>query len=298
MVYTGGFLMDEKDWLILETLYNEKNITRAAEQLYITQPALTYRLQALEQEFETKIVTRGKKGIEFTIEGEYVYHYSQKMQLEFKKVKEKIQNVHDEIQGTLRLAVSGSFAYYPLPSLLKDFLSLHPNLEINLISGGSKDVVHLVDKEDVHIGIIRGDHFWAESKHIISEEPLVIASKQKITLEQLPYMPRILYSIDYSLEQTIDNWWNSYFKKPPRITMKVNQMETCKRMVSQGLGYAIFPSLAIIEDEDLFQLKLVSPENNIILRKTALIYKDSSVQLKAVKAFVDFIIFKMDTLKY
>lgn len=290
--------MNEKDWVILEALYKEKNITRAAEQLYITQPALTYRLQALEQEFETKIVTRGKKGIEFTIEGEYVYRYAQKMNLEWRKVKEKIKNVHDEIQGTLRLAVSGSFANYPLPSLLKDFLSLHPNLEINLISGGSKEVVHLVDKQEVHIGIIRGDHFWAESKHTINEEPLIIASKQKITLEQLPHMPRIVYSIDYNLEQTIDNWWNSYFKKPSHITMKVNQMETCKRMVSQGLGYAIFPSLAIIEDEDLFQLKLVDHDNKVIMRKTALIYKDASIQMKAIKAFVDFIIFKMDTLKY
>ena len=80
--------------------------------------------------------------------------------------------------------------------------------------------------------------------------------------------------------------------------MKVNQMETCKKLVSQGLGYAIFPSLAIIEDEDLFQLKLVGPDNKPIMRKTALIYKDLSTHMKAVGAFVDFIIFKMDTLKY
>lgn len=290
--------MDERDWLILKALNSEKNITRAAELLYITQPALTYRLQALEQEFETKIVNRGKKGIEFTIEGEYVYRYAEKMNLEFRKVKEKLQNIDNEIKGTLRLAVSGSFANYPLPSLLKEFLSLHPNLEVNLISGWSKDVVHLVNKQEVHIGIIRGDHFWAESKHIINEEPLIIASKQKLTLEQLPHMSRIVYNVDYSLEQTIDNWWNHCFKKPSHITMKVNTMETCKKMVSQGLGYAIFPSLAIIEDEDLFKLKLVGPDNKTIMRKTALIYKDASIHAKAVKAFVDFIIFKMGSFKY
>lgn len=290
--------MDERDWLILKALYSEKNITRAAEQLYITQPALTYRLQALEQEFETKIVNRGKKGIEFTVEGEYVYRYAEKMNIEIRKVKEKIQNIDGEIKGTLRLAVSGSFANYPLPSLLKEFLSLHPNLEINLITGGSKNIVQLVNKQEVHIGIIRGDHYWEEAKHIINEEPLVIASKQKLTIDQLPYMSRIVYNVDYSLEQTIDNWWNHYFKKPSHITMKVNQMETCKKLVSQGLGYAIFPSLAIIEDEDLFQLKLVGPDNKPIMRKTALIYKDLSTHMKAVGAFVDFIIFKMDTLKY
>ena len=59
-----GFAIKQKDWLIIKTLYEEKNITKTAEKLYITQPALTYRLQAIEQEFGVKIVNRGKKGVE------------------------------------------------------------------------------------------------------------------------------------------------------------------------------------------------------------------------------------------
>ena len=285
--------MQEKDWLILKTLYEEKNITKAAERLYITQPALTYRLQALEQEFDAKIVNRGKKGIEFTIEGEYVYRYAEKMIVEFRNVKETLKNMDNKIQGKLRLAVSTSFAIYPLPMIIKDFLSLYPDVEVSLITGWSSEMVQLVNKEEAQIGIIRGEHHWSEAKKVISEEPLIVASKQKITLDQLPYLPRINYKTEYNLKQIINNWWDQHFTEPPLVTMDVNQLEICKNMVSQGLGYAIFPSLAIVEDADLYKLKLLNKDNTPIIRKTSIIYRDESMETAVIKAFIDFIQLKL-----
>lgn len=288
--------MQEKDWLILKTLYEEKNITKAAERLYITQPALTYRLQAIEQEFDAKIVIRGKKGIQFTIEGEHVYRYAEKMIVEFRNVKETLKNMDNKIQGKLRLAVSTSFAIHPLPMILKDFLSLYPDVEVNLITGWSSEMVQLVNKEEAHIGIIRGEHYWSEAKKVISEVPLIVASKQKITLDQLPYLPRINYKTEYNLQQIINNWWDQHFTEPPLVTMDVNQIEICKNMVSQGLGYAIFPSQAIVENEDIYKLKLQNKDETPIIRKTFMIYRYEAMQTSVIKAFINFLQVKMQNL--
>ena len=54
--------MDEKDWKMLVTIYEERNITKAARKLFISQPALTYRIKQLETEFKTNLIARGKKG--------------------------------------------------------------------------------------------------------------------------------------------------------------------------------------------------------------------------------------------
>ncbi|TSI09306.1 LysR family transcriptional regulator [Lysinibacillus sp. BW-2-10] len=288
--------MEEKDWIILKTLYEEKNITKTAEKLFITQPALTYRIQAIEQEFGVKIVNRGKKGVDFTFEGEYVYRYAEKMIIEFRKVKEKLKNMDNKVQGKLRIAVSSSFAYYPLPIILKDFLTLYPDVEVNLVTGWSSEIVQNVQKQEAHLGIIRGDHHWPEAKHIISEEPIFIASKQKITLDQLPYLPRINYETDNSLKLIIDNWWNEHFTSPPLITMDVNQVEICRKMVSQGLGYAIFPSLAFIDNEELYRMNLIDTNKNPIIRKTSIIYRNEAIESSVVKAFFDFIQIKLDYL--
>ena len=57
------------------------------------------------------------------------------MIIEFRKVKEKLKNMDNKVQGKLRIAVSSSFAYDPLPAILKDFLTLYPDVEVNLVTG-------------------------------------------------------------------------------------------------------------------------------------------------------------------
>ncbi|WP_309224997.1 LysR family transcriptional regulator [Paenibacillus sp. JMULE4] len=81
--------MDEKDFLLLKTLYTEKNISRTAEILYISQPAITYRIQNLEKYFNTPIISRGKKGVEFTAEGECLVKLADQILYEIRKKKKK-----------------------------------------------------------------------------------------------------------------------------------------------------------------------------------------------------------------
>lgn len=101
--------MDEKDWIMLQCLYEERNITKAAEKLYISQPAMTYRLKQLEKEFGAKIVARGKKGVEFTSQGEYIAKYARNMILQLRNTKEYVRNMDEEVRGILRIAPPVTF---------------------------------------------------------------------------------------------------------------------------------------------------------------------------------------------
>ena len=117
------------------------------------------------------------------------------------------------------------------------------------------------NKEEVHLGIIRGEHYWSEAKHVISEEPMIIASKQKITFDQLPYLPRINYKTEYNLKQIINNWWNQHFTEPPLVTMEVNQLEICREYGFTGSWLCNIPKSAIVENEDIYKLKLLDKNN-------------------------------------
>jgi len=98
--------MDDRDWLILQVLYREKNITKAAKELFISQPALTHRLQQMEKEFHVQIVNRGRRGVQFTPQGEYLVKCAEEMLLTLQKIKENVLNMDDQLTGTLRLGVS------------------------------------------------------------------------------------------------------------------------------------------------------------------------------------------------
>lgn len=281
--------MEERDWTILKMLYEEKSITKTAKLLYISQPALTYRLQQLEKEFKTKIVYRGKKGVEFTPQGEYLVNYAKEMLLQLRKTKEVIQNMDKRIQGTLRLGVSGNFARYQLPPLIKKFLAIYPDVEIHLKTGWSSEITQKMYKEEIHIGVIRGDHSWHEQKLLLTAEPICLVSKKKIDTDQLPTLPRIHYKTDPSLQTVIDQWWQERFDQPPFITMEVDRIDTCKEMVSNSLGYAIFPKACLTESDDLYYENLTTNDHQVLIRNTWVIYRNNSVEIGMIRAFTDFI---------
>ncbi|MBI0576771.1 LysR family transcriptional regulator [Neobacillus cucumis] len=282
--------MNEKDWVILQTIFEERNISKAAEKLYISQPALTYRLQQLEREFDTMIVARGKRGVEFTPQGEYLAQYARNMILQYRNTKEYLQNLDKEIRGSLRIGVSGIFARYELPAILKEFIEQYPNVEVIVKTGWSVEINHMLHKEEVHLGIVRGNYFWQEEKYLFHEEPMIIVSKKPITdLKELPKIPRVNYETDQTQKTLIDNWWEETFDQPPTITMEVDRIDTCKEMVLMGLGYAILPSICLKEDEDVYKIKLTNKNNKLLTRSTWLLYRERSLSLSAVNAFVDFL---------
>ncbi len=114
--------MDDKDWRILKTIAEERNLTKAAARLYISQPALTYRLKNMEEEFGAQVVSRVPTGVELTPQGEYLLAYAAEMLHKFGAVKERIKNMADKVQGALRIGSSSVFAHYTLPKILKGFL--------------------------------------------------------------------------------------------------------------------------------------------------------------------------------
>lgn len=281
--------LDERDWMVLQTLYKEKNMTKAAQLLYISQPALTNRLQQLEKEFGVQIVNRGRRGVQFTPQGEYLAKSAHEMLLAIQKIKENVLNMEDQMVGTLRLGVSNFFTDYMLPDLLKRFKDQYPDIEFKVTTNFSSHIAHLIYNQDVHIGIIKGDYNWKDQEHLLFEETICIASKEKIDINNLPNLPRIDYHTDSSLKNSIDKWWSEHFNQPPLISIEVDKVDTCKKMVMNGLGYAILPSLIVKDVNDLYITNLTSIDGKPIVRKTWMIYHKDSLNLNIVKAFVDFV---------
>jgi len=281
--------MNDRDWEILKILYEKKNITQAAKELHISQPALTFRLQQLEDEFSITIAYRGRRGVAFTVQGEHLVGYAKDMLLQLRKTKDFLWNMEGSVKGVLRLGVAGTFACYILPAILRRFNILYPNIEFNVTTGWSAEMVNLLFKQEAHIGIIRGDYNWPDQKLLLMEEPLLIVSKKKIQLDELPYMPRIEYKTDTSLKEAIDNWWFATYSQAPLTTMHVDKLETCKEFVLNGLGYAIFPGVTLKNNNDIFTMKLRSKDNVPIMRRTWLIYRKESLEISIIKIFIDFL---------
>lgn len=281
--------MDEKDWLIITTVYEEKNITKAANKLFTSQPAITYRLNQLEEEVGVRLIWRDKKGIKFTPQGEYIVKYAKEMLVKLQQTKDHLLNTTEESAGMIRLGVSSNYARFILPDVLKEFSEKYSNIQFKVFTGWSYEVLKEIEQDNIALGIVRGDIYWQNNKVLLNRESLCIISKDPIDLTGLPQEPRIVFKTDPKLQQIMDSWWYSNYSQPPAINMEIDNIETCTKLVSRGLGYAIVPELAVTDMTDLHKVVLKDGNEQPLNRPTWLIYKETEVLYPAVQNFIDFL---------
>lgn len=280
--------LDEKDWKLLVNLYAEKNITKTSKKLYISQPSLTYRIKQLEKEFGITLLHRGNKGITFTSEGEYLVKYAEKMLSELRQAEDALANMNNQLQGTLRLGSSSNFAHYELPSILEGFIYLYPDIDVQLKTGWSTDILELLQSESIHAAFIRGDIKWSGEKMLLSEERMSIVSKHEINLGDLPQLNYIKYDTDQHLKTTLDNWWIKTFDVPAHVSMEVDRIETCKEMVKKGLGFSVMPNMSLRGEDDLYT-KEIKIDGQPVTRQSWLLYKSDMIDLKIVESLSHFV---------
>jgi DNA-binding transcriptional LysR family regulator len=285
--------MDDKDWLILITIKEECNLTKAAAQLFLSQPALTYRLHNLEKEFGTKILDRHSNGVSFTMQGESILKYAEEMLEKLKSTKKLIQSTNPPVQGTLRLGISTVFAKFKIAPLLKVYQDQFPDVNISLRTGSSTlQLPNMLVANDIDIAILRGDIDWPEKKHTILEEPWCLIYSHQIELNQLPAIPWILHETAAitKADKLFDRWWQDQFSSSPPTVIRVNSIEACIQLVSHGIGWSIIPKIYLKKLPSLFIFPLFFRDGNPLLKKTIMVYKAKALEQAAAKEFVGFVL--------
>jgi DNA-binding transcriptional LysR family regulator len=281
--------MNNRDYELIATIAKTKNLTIAAEKLYISQPALSYRLKNLEEELNCTLVYRTPKGVILTSKGEEVAKYAEKSLLEYSNIKNKLATMDDTLSGTIKLGVSPAYAKYKLTRVLSTFSAKFPNANIYIKTCLSSDAVKRLDANEVHVVIVRGDHAWDEEKVLINKEPIVLIANSKINLADLPKLPYIEYGTDIILEKEIRNWWTEHYDVPPMVNMNINDSDTCRQLVAAGLGFSILPSISLSKEEypNLYLQALQHKDGSPLLRSTWIMYRTVASNILIVNKFIE-----------
>ena len=276
--------MDEKDCIILLSIYKEQNLGRAAKKLYLTPPALTYRIQQLETRFSVAIIKRNRNQIFFTPEGEQLVKYAEKSLSDLNYLQDSLL----DINGTLRIGSAAIYALSRLPTILSGFLDEFPKIKTHLHSSYSKDMFNLLTNGNIHLSIVRGDYDWPEYSHLIRKENICIVSKNKISLENLPSLPCIKVSHPASANHShlVSAWWAERFESPKLINMEVNDFQTSIALAEKGLGYAIMPSIFLTDNNDLYREDLFFTNGQPLTIDTWLLCTNEAKKLTIVKKFI------------
>lgn len=277
---------------IIKTLAEEGNMRKAAERLFLSQPALSQRLQSIEKEWETLLFIRSQKGLEATPAGEIIIAYAKEALIKREETFGMIASMVDKVHGTLKIGCSTLIGHTWLPQVLKEYVERYPDAQISLITGWSSEIVKALYEREAHIGIVRGEIDWKSRKTHLFRDQLYLVDKEISSIEQLvdSNRPFIQFKSDSNYYLEIQRWWHRHFGEKPGRQITVDQIETCKQLALNGIGYAILPSTTLTGDEDVNKIPLLNDEEEFELtRDTWLIGYESTFELKQVAAFTEVI---------
>ena len=249
-------------------------------------------MQNIEKEWGSKLFIRSQKGLSLTPAGEIVIKFVNEVISGEEKARESIQALNAEVYGTLKIAVASIVGQNWLPQVLKKFVHKYPQAKISLITGWSSEILKSLYEDQAHIGIIRGAPDWKGIKVHLFEDSLYLVDTEITRVEQIleTDRPFIQFKSDSNYFQEIQDWWLRKFKTSPKRTIVVDQIETCKQMTFNGIGYAILPAITLTRAEkDIFKIPLHDENGVQMKRDTWLLGYESAFQLKQVQAFVELV---------
>ncbi|MCM3638036.1 LysR family transcriptional regulator [Sporosarcina luteola] len=275
---------------IIKALAEEGNMRKAAERLFLSQPALSQRLQTIEKDWGTMLFVRSQKGLEPTPAGELVIAFARETIQKREETAEMIASLADKVHGTLKIACASIVGQTWLPQVLKEFVSKYPDAKISLMTGWSSEIVKALYEGEAHVGIVRGQVDWKSRKTYLFRDRLYLVDQEITSINELveTKRPFIQFKSDSNYYMEIQRWWQRHFSQYPRRQITVDQIETCKQLALNGIGYAILPSITLTGDEKVNKIPLLNSEEEFELtRDTWLIGYDSTFELKQVSAFME-----------
>jgi DNA-binding transcriptional LysR family regulator len=272
------------------------SVSRAAEVLFITQPTLTARLQGLERELGTPLFLRTPHGMRLTDAGRAWIPYAERALRALVDGRDALEQVVTASAGHLMIAAAPAVSTYVLPDLLESFVATHPRVEVSVRTGHSEDVVELVLRDEVQLGLGRAiRHPELELRPFHTEDlVLVCAPDHPFTQLSSVTMPQVAAEKLIMFDRT-----SSYYEITQgaflsagvslRGLMELDSIEAAKKMVERDLGVALLPATAVAREIAGKTLRTVKMNDAPPMQNTIVAYRrrDAGKPTGSVAAFLE-----------
>ncbi|MGI8420839.1 MAG: LysR family transcriptional regulator [Gaiellaceae bacterium] len=228
------------------------SVTETARDLFITQPALTARLNALERALGVTLLARRRSGARLTPAGRAFLPYAERALAAVADGRQLLAALDRGSTGQVSIGASPAVSTYALPPLLRRFSADHPGVELAVRTGHSEEVLDLVKRGEVEVGLTRLLRDPEIESFPLYEDELVLVvayghrfvASGWVRLEQLGEESFVLFDRSSSYHELT----GALFRDAgiaPRGSMELDNIDSAKKMVELGLGIALLPQIAV-----------------------------------------------------
>lgn len=266
-----------------------QSISQAAHQLFITQPAVTKRIQSLEHYFDTKLFISVGRGIQPTHTAYELLPLLKNWLNHLKDIENGLSHQRPDVQGKLKIGTSHHIGLHHLPSYLKQYVQQYSQVQLD---------VRFVDSEQAHEYVLSGDlelafltlpptldenlHYqplWQDDLLFVVAPFHPLAQQANIQLSHLMDYPSLLPALHtYTTQITLDAFAKQQLK--PKVSMSNNPLESIRMLVSIGLGWSVLPKTLLNHD-------LVALNIDIQLkRQLGMVWHPERIQSRAMQSLI------------
>lgn len=278
-----------------------KSFSLAAEQLFLTQPAISKRIKSLEEQLNSPLFDRHNRSLSLTDKGHSLLPKAKEIIQLVSDTKLSMRNMNDKVEGRLKLGTSHHIGLHRLPPFLKSFVNRFPQAELNLSFMGSESAYQAIAQRQVELALttldtskhnnipegIVSEILWQDKMVFVCAKDHPLNQLNKVQLSDLNKYSSILpesNTFTFKLVQDKFHQQNLTLNNP----MPTNYLETIKMLVSVGLGWSLLPE-SMMDNAEKIGITALEIEQVQLTRPLGFLYLEGRTLSNAAKAFISLI---------
>ncbi len=281
------------------------NFTKASEQLFLTQSAVSHQIKSLEEEFGVPLFIRGKSGVTLTDAGKKALKYAENILSEAEKMREFVAGREKSLAGRVRVAAATQALVYLFAPLFEEFMDSFDSVELVFRTTVSTEQT----VEDILNGVadvgFASLAVYSPNLEVVElfEDGLVLvcgkkhklAQKTEVSIKRLAEERWILFERGSSIRRATDDFFKNK-KIKPETALESNDTYFIKIMIEHGLGISLLPAWAIGSEIKNGDLKIVKVKKLNLTRSVAMVSM-KGLQPAPIRAFTKFIYERKEQLQ-
>jgi DNA-binding transcriptional LysR family regulator len=298
--------MPDRRLQVFHAVSKQLSFTKAAEVLFMTQPAVTFQIKQLEEHCNARLFDRGHGKVALTSAGEIVLEYAEKILNLSEELDQRLADMTGEVCGSLHVGASMTIAEYVLPRVLGEFKSQYPGVRPRLTVANSETIENRVAGHTIDMGCIESpshvpgvqvEECCDDELQVICRADHPLARHAQIAPKQLLEFPFVSREPGSGTREFTDNYFRAQGIAPENIEaiMELGSPEAQKGVVETGLGYAIVSRVTSAKEKKLADLVSI-PLQPKLIRKLSLVFPAERFRSRLVNTFAEFAASRMREL--
>ena len=290
--------MADRRLQVFHAVAKHLSFTKAAEALFMTQPAVTFQIKQLEEHFNARLFDRGHGQIELTQAGRLVYDYTERILGLSNELEARMKDMTGQLAGPLLVGASTTIAEYLLPQVLGEFSARYPGIVPRLAVGNSEQVQAQVAEHTLDLGFVESDSVLPSlvSEVACEDELVVVCTPSHPLAVRESVVPALLSQHAYisrepgsGTREVSDNYLmkNGIAPDSLQAAMELGSPEALKGVVATGRGFAIMSRATVIKETRL-GLLVGRPLSPRLVRSLSVVYSKQTFYSKRLGTFIGF----------